>query len=155
MTCAFEQVSHWLMDMSHNHPAPMKLDEEGICHLESESGTRIIIVATKSSEHFRVNIDLTPIPDSGWERETIFEASLTLNLYQHRTLGGAIAIDPVSQQVVLSFIREVELTDFNQFNNILQNLIQAAKDLRRELSPSDDHPENEVESERPDFTALA
>ena len=155
MSCAFEQVSHWLMDMSHSHPLAPKLDEEGICHLESESNIRITIIATKSSSHFRVNIDLMPIPDTNRLREGVFEAGLKLNLYQHRTLGGAVAIDPISQQVVLSFIREVDLTDLNQFNNILQNLIQAAKELRDELGTNSDHSGDKVEFEKLDLRTLA
>lgn len=132
MTCAYEQVQTWLMDLSPSNANRLSLDDEGYCFLnDAEKGVTVLVSALKNADHFVLAVDLFPIHEGN--RADIFEKALTLNLYQGATGGGALAFDKAGNMLVFNYLRKVNDTDSGDFRNMIANIIDRGIELRKEL----------------------
>jgi hypothetical protein len=131
MACAYTQMNQWLTELNSIHRATMGLNAEGYCCMMSESGVEITLLAERGAIHFRVVIDIIPVPH--YDQAQFFQKCLSLNFDQGLTGGASIAADTQTHAIVLSYIREVERTTFTEFNNLLQNLLTTASRFKTEL----------------------
>ncbi len=127
MIIASDQVNQWLKQVDSN----LTLNETGKLFLTSESGVEIVIAAADTSGHLIINSDIFIIPAEN--KESLFEKALVFNLYQEKTLGGSISIDPISNALCLSLSLHVEQLDSVLFQNSLQNVISITNKLKEEL----------------------
>jgi len=131
MAIASEQINHWLKEID----LALSLNNKGKIFLSTESGVDLIIASVDDSGHILINSDIRDIP--AVNKEHLFARALELNLYQNKTIGGSISVDPISNKICLSFSQKIELLDAVLFQNTLQNIIALTNDLKRELSDLD------------------
>ena len=138
MTIASEQINHWLKEID----SSLSLNNQGKVFISSESGVEIVIASLNDSGHVLINSDIRTIPEAN--KQHLFAKALELNLYQDKTMGGSISVDPVSNKMCLSFTQQVEFLDSTLFQNTLQNIITLTNDLKSLLSglELDDSPTN-------------
>ncbi|MGR6874277.1 CesT family type III secretion system chaperone [Pseudomonas sp. HK3] len=127
MIVASDQVNQWLKEVDPS----LTLNETGKLFLTSESGVEIVVAAVDASGHIIINSDIFKIPAEN--KEALFEKALAFNLYQDKTMGGSISIDPISNALCLSLSLHVEQLDSVLFQNSLQNVISVTNKLKESL----------------------
>ncbi len=133
MSHSQEQIKHWLTELGNMHGAVFQLDAEGNCELNSNNHT-LVISAPSQSDNFFITILLQDVPSNN--KEAIFETILTLNLHQQHTRGATIAIDPISNMLVLCYCRETDSINFSEFSNITNNLLEISEDINQKITDS-------------------
>lgn len=131
MSDANEQMKHWLAELSRAHGNNFTLDEQDRCFLSSSNGVRLVIHAPRFNSQFYLSAQLQLLPTEN--KEAVFEQALTLNLFQQETRGAAISIDAIANALVLCYCREIEHTNYTDFYNIVNNIIDTAADIRSQL----------------------
>lgn len=138
-----EQVIHWLIELGQQHGESFKLDDEHTLKLASDEHT-LIITAPPRSEMLYLTVILCDLPASN--KEAVYELALGLNLHQEKTHGATIAIDALANAFVLSYCSETAHLSFNDFNNIINNLLETSQGIAIQLqsAPESNHTEMSV-----------
>ena len=130
-----EQVTHWLIELGQLHGESFKLDEEHQLKLSSNQQT-LLITAPPGSEQLYLTVILCDLPASN--QKATYELALGLNLYQEKTRGAAIAVDSQANAFVLSYCTETAHLSFNDFNNIINNLLETSEGVAVQLQSAPD-----------------
>jgi hypothetical protein len=75
----------------------------------------------------------TPIILGGSDDARLLRTALSLNLFQAATAGGAIAYDPLTDNIVFGYRHAIDGIDATGFQNILLNFLRVAEELRAAL----------------------
>ncbi len=126
------KVENWLVSLGQDQNHVFSLDESDCCYLEGENGIQLTIQAPPTSSRFFINADLGDLPAEN--REELYHQALVSNLFQYDTRGAVIAIDPIANKFLLSYNRKLENTDFQDFHNIINNLLDTALSLKEHLN---------------------
>jgi len=136
-----QQVQQWLNEMGGGQGRAFRLGGDGSLALESSNGIVLVIQIPATGSSLHLNACLCPVPAG--DREPFLYQALALNLFQHETRGAALAIDPNSNQLVLSWAKPVDEIEPSEFSNIVQNLLDTAAKLKKHLraEPLESSPE--------------
>ena len=131
MTETRDTVQQWLSRMGNANNCIFRLDYNRRCSIKGENGhdLTIQVPSTGSDVFFTVELDALP-PDN---KENLFLEALKLNLFQQETHGGALAVDPVANTLVLTYRRTIEDLDYQYCLNIIQNLLTTAESLKEKI----------------------
>lgn len=128
------QLKSWLTELGSQQGAHFTLNDEDRCSIKANDKTNIIIHGPSGHDHFYINIELTPI--AAGDNESLFRSALNLNLFQQETQGCTIALDEKSSMLVLCYRGEYQTTSFQEFSNILNNMIDMSGKLIDQLEES-------------------
>lgn len=121
-------ADRWLKQLN----PELGLDTDGTCFLSYENTLVLQCAVAKHGAFFHLSCVLAAAPCS----PRLFSKALTLNMHQEKTNGGAVALDPVSEDLVLGYRHPFTNCDFTAFRNIIANFATTAAALRDQLKPA-------------------
>jgi hypothetical protein len=128
---ATQIVNEWLAKLNPGD-AGMVLNQHGQCQLVSKDEQCIVFVPGGKSTEFHLFQDLAPLPAQAEAR--IYEEVLKLNLPAQATRGGSLGFDPQTRNLVFSYSRDIALTDSKSFCAIVNNFLDAAREIRKRIA---------------------
>ncbi|WP_018694407.1 CesT family type III secretion system chaperone [Algicola sagamiensis] len=136
MSYADHQLQHWLTEFGQSFGTNFQLDDEGRCSLQANDDVILNLAIRNGDEGFTVNAVLYEVPTQ--HKVTTFEKALSLNLFQAETRGAAIAYDEQANSLMLNFTGEFARLNYQDFTNILNNLVDTTAKLRQNLEANTD-----------------
>jgi hypothetical protein len=124
-----ETVDGWLANLGSAH---FRLDQNGVCACRHDDSGEVVVEVPEGSGQVFLYASLGPMPPHG--REAFFRHLLELNAYMVGSRGGALGLDPQSEDVVLSRAEPIEALRAELFQRLLVNFIAAAKGLKADLA---------------------
>ncbi len=113
-----------------NHLNPdLSLDDNGTCYLRYGSARGLKFNVPRRGNFFHFSAVLAAAPVSG----RLLSKALQLNIHQEKTNGGAVAIDPLSEDLVFGYRHSFVDCDFVAFRNILANFAETVEVLAQDL----------------------
>ena len=73
---------------------------------------------------------------SGANNNLLYRQALSLNLFQHETRGCTLALDEKSSTLMLCYSGKYQQTSFQDFTNVLNNMIELCGTLCEQLAQS-------------------
>ncbi|WDD96595.1 CesT family type III secretion system chaperone [Thalassomonas actiniarum] len=125
------QLQHWLNELGTEFDTQFTLTNEGSCMLQAGKKTSFALFADELNEGYSISCHLLDLPDQ--EREQLLSHALSLNMYQLETKGAAIALDETVGALFLCFTETFDKREYQDFKNILDNFIDKAEQLKKEL----------------------
>lgn len=125
MSAYRDVAASWLNQLN----SDLLLDDNGICYLRYESARVLKFSVPKRGNFFHFSSVLATAPLS--VRHLL--KALQLNIHQEKTNGGALAIDPLSEDLVFGYRHRFVDCDFVAFRNILANFAETLDALAQDL----------------------
>lgn len=120
-----ETADRWLKQLNPD----LALDAAGTCYLSYGNARVLQCAVPKHGAFFHISSVLANAPLS----PRLLPKALLLNIHQEKTNGGAVALDPVSEDLVISYRHAFANCDFTAFRNIIANFAATAATLSDEL----------------------
>ena len=127
----------------------LQLSDEGTASLVVDRRTTVNLEHDPAGRRLFAYISLGEPPAA--EREPFFAALLAANLFGRGTGGGAIGLDPVNQELLLSRSFDLDLVDYTAFEAALEALVDAAELLLAQRAQAAPEPAPPSGLERPDL----
>ncbi|WDE07177.1 type III secretion system chaperone [Thalassomonas viridans] len=127
-------LNNWLSELSAGQGTQFKLDEQGRCFISANNNCNICIHGPAGSDSFYVNIELMTLTEEN--NEFLFRQALSLNLFQHETRNCALALDEKSSALMLCYAGQYKHTSFQDFTNVLNNMVDLSATLCEQLQQS-------------------
>lgn len=134
MTDHTTQLQAWLDELGGQLGATFTLDDQGRCFIKANDETNLCLFGLEGSDHFYINLELIEVPVTG--AEMLFRCALSLNLFQQETRGATIAFDDQANTLMLSYSGSYESTTFQDFSNVLNNMIDLTASIQPQLQES-------------------
>ncbi|MCO7222895.1 CesT family type III secretion system chaperone [Pleionea sp. CnH1-48] len=135
MTYGNEKIKTWLRQLGQQQHDHFELDNSDKCFLHIDTDLTLIVCAPQASSKVFLTIELMRVPSIS--RESFFEKALQLNLFQQETHGATLAIDDISNKVVVCYSHDISELSFTDFSNLLNNLATVARKLLEKLEQTD------------------
>ncbi|WDE08645.1 type III secretion system chaperone [Thalassomonas viridans] len=132
-----EHTTHlqaWLNEMGRQQGTNFTLDEQGRCFIKANDETSLCLFGIAGSDHFYINVELIEVPVTA--AENLFKCALSLNLFQQETRGATIAFDDQANMLMLCYSGSYESNSFQDFSNVLNNMIDLTASLKPQLQES-------------------
>ncbi|MCO7226956.1 CesT family type III secretion system chaperone [Pleionea sp. CnH1-48] len=126
-----ETVNGWLCQKCRQ---PVRLDEQGKCRLEASNDLFLNVYIPNNSQYLYFSVELMTL--TAESEASLMKTALQLNLFGQKTNGSMLAVDPVSNKLILCASEKLEQLDFQIFSNIMSNLVSTAESLLVELNES-------------------
>ncbi len=118
-----ELVDKWLAAVG-----DFRLNERGVCVLESDQGSTLIVeVLQDAGDKVFFSAPIAPVGDT--ESESLFRFVLELNLSLLHSGGLTFALDSFSGTLLLGLAKDIEELDEVVFLNILSNVAILAQEF--------------------------
>jgi hypothetical protein len=130
-------VNHWLDRFATRAgSAPLRLDERGLCAFTYADRFDIAIeVPEENAAHVYFSGTVMSIAELDRDDQMAFyREMLALNLFDARTRGASLAIDPTSMEVVLCYHYPIAALDDLSFYNLLTQFTQTVESMHREFT---------------------
>ena len=134
MTDQTTQLQAWLDEMGKQMGSTFTLDEQGRCFIQANDETNLCLFGMEGSDNFYINVELIDVPVTG--AEMLFKCALSLNLFQQETRGATIAFDDQANTLMLCYSGSYESNTFQDFSNVLNNMIDLTASLQLQLQES-------------------
>ncbi|WDE02237.1 CesT family type III secretion system chaperone [Thalassomonas actiniarum] len=134
MTDQTTQLQAWLDEMGGQLGTSFTLDDQGRCFIQANEETNLCLFAIEGSDHFYINVELIEVPVTG--AEMLFRCALSLNLFQQETRGATIAFDDQANTLMLCYSGSYESNTFQDFSNVLNNMIDLTASIQPQLKES-------------------
>ena len=121
------QLAAWLTNLGTQYGRTFQLDSQGQCLISVNNNRVIHLHNLIDSNHFCINIEIMDAPQHS--AIDTYKLALKMNLFQAKTRGATIAIDDKTQRLMLCFMGCYERMEFNDFYNILNNLINVSEEI--------------------------
>ncbi|MCO7227007.1 CesT family type III secretion system chaperone [Pleionea sp. CnH1-48] len=131
MKNSHETLSLWLKELSQYYGKTFALNNRGECEL-AHGSYNLLIAAPMQSESLYFTVSLFKLTD---EKSSLFmREALIQNRASQITSSASVALDPGSETLTLNHRRSVVDIDFNDFINIITNLLDKAKEITQTIS---------------------
>lgn len=126
------QLQNWLADLGIEQGCYFILSPEGKCDICANNTTIVHLIGPADSDEFNIHVELTTAnPEMAVEQ---MRKALSLNLFQEATHGATIALNAKTNTITLCYIGLYSQSSYQEFINILNNMIRLSTDLTRELN---------------------
>lgn len=121
---------------------PLKLDDGGVCRLVFDGDTSVDIEESGDLEHHLLMHSVVGYtPPEG--RLAFYEKLLSGNYLGRQTVGGSLALDPSTGEVLLWRSLDTAQLGVEVFASKISDFVQTARHWSRELVASDPEAEND------------
>lgn len=134
MSIYHSPLNNWLSELSTGQGMQFELDDQGRCFINANNSCNICIHGPAGNDSFYINIELMTI--QGESNEPLFRQALSLNLFQHETLGCSLALDEKTLALMLCYSGKYQHTTFQDFTNVVNNMIELCDTLGEQLGQS-------------------
>lgn len=124
-----KKVNAWLVELGRMHGMQLKLDQDGLCALETQSGVECVLeVPRESSGDLYIYAPILKILQG--KEQKVYEKALAMNLFGLETRQAVLSVNLAQNLLILHHILSVEKNDFMSFHNVFSNFLALVTSLK-------------------------